>query len=684
MPLDFGKLMERIKKSKDSTRDRDWIRESFMTSSKDIDDVWSELRFYSSAERKFNDTSIGGSLACNNKTQYTRYCDVRNGENSRIHAEEPSTSSDSFNVGLGQYYSEAIDDNTLPLFLSFGVPKFNSIFGFFSSAIDEPTSQVAKHVAGKAWYQVGKEVGHVISGYLALTFKLYGLAGVIIYSTQAAKKILFGTTQHQYYYFKPGMHVYWTSVNMLVTQVSIEMGMVSPKLSGSTGDNLGSKAKVSASDVKLVNDTFGDIMGDDALIDVRKIVGRAQRMLNVEIANSVAMNEKENISEGDWSKFLYSKIKDETKEGAKSFGTFLSTVLSGKELYQIKEIKVKEGDTPGDILENEVKNFVDAEGGLASVIIDKVKAAQKDLEQYYKVAREGGSMYSIFNVEYIGEQTRTFESTYKDIPTQGAINTMGGAAKDINFSTAGMNIVGAGIDQAISAGIGLLEGSATSVTFGASNVLSALIGGGFIEMPKMWDDSTISAQEYTFKMVLSQPYNHPMAKLHKQVIPMMMILGGSLPLQAGEASYVSPFLCQAFMRGQLNINLGMITNVNITSNIGNVGADSDGMSLGYTVEFTITDFSTMLRAPISSMHHETIISTFNEENAMGRFITTLGGRDLFTTRYASRSASMRWLKSKHELGIITDASYIGTMAAGLTYPLTSVFIGEGKENILNM
>jgi hypothetical protein len=682
MAVDFKQLVKRLKEDKSNVRDRDWIRHSFMVGGKDVDETWTSLRFYSSGDRKFSDTSLGGSLACNNKTQYTRYSDVRNGSNSRMGATEPSIYADDYNVGMGLYYSEAIEDNTMNLIMSFGVPKFNSLMGFFSSAIDEPTSQVASHVAGTAWYQKGKLVGHVISTYLALTFKFYAIGGALIYGIQAAKKIVFGTSQYQYYYFKPGMHVYWTSVNMLVTQTAIEMGLATPELQSTKGDNVGASAKMKGSDVKELNEVFGDLMEPNGLIDVRKLVGRAQRLMNVELENSRAMNELGSASQGDWEKFIYSELKDTTDETSKAFDTFLSTVFSGKELYQRKKIDIKEGEEPGNIIENEIKRFVDADGGLVALAIDKVKAAQKDLEQYYKAASIGGSQYAIFNVEYIGEQTRSFDSTYKDIPTQEGINTMGGAARAVQFSTAGGNIIGAGIDSLIGAGVQLLEGAASSVTLGASNVLTALIGGGFIEMPKMWDNSTISAQEYTFKMRLSQPYNHPLSKLHKQMIPMMMILGGALPLEAGAASYVSPFLCQAFMKGQLNIDLGMITQVTITTNVGNVGTASTGNTLGIVLEFTITDFSTMLRAPISSLHHNSIISSFNEENAMGRFLTSLAGRDLFTSRYASRGASMRWMRTKVKLQAMVSPEYIGMMAANYTYPLTSVFIGDGVGNVL--
>jgi hypothetical protein len=63
MAVDFKQLVKRLKEDKSNVRDRDWIRHSFMVGGKDVDETWASLRFYSSGDRKFSDTSLGGSLA---------------------------------------------------------------------------------------------------------------------------------------------------------------------------------------------------------------------------------------------------------------------------------------------------------------------------------------------------------------------------------------------------------------------------------------------------------------------------------------------------------------------------------------------------------------------------------------------------------------------------------------------
>ena len=69
-----------------------------------------------------------------------------------------------------------------------------------------------------------------------------------------------------------------------------------------------------------------------------------------------------------------------------------------------------------------------------------------------------------------------------------------------------------------------------------------------------------------------------------------MLLAGILPLSTGKASYTSPFLCQLYDRGRLQIRLGMIESLSITRGTTNLAFDKHGQALGIDVTFSVVEF----------------------------------------------------------------------------------------------
>jgi len=61
----------------DIVKDSSWIQNSFLATNDEIDVSLSIKRFYTSADMKFTDSSLGGGFACNPMTQFTRYADIR-------------------------------------------------------------------------------------------------------------------------------------------------------------------------------------------------------------------------------------------------------------------------------------------------------------------------------------------------------------------------------------------------------------------------------------------------------------------------------------------------------------------------------------------------------------------------------------------------------------------------------
>lgn len=106
-----------------------------------INSLDTDNTFYTNASTKFVDTGIGGHIVCNPKPQFCRYGDPRN--KGRVHSRNDVSPTDtSGNYGMGEFYSKAFDDNSEKLFIEAGVPEFNSLFSFYTRAIDINTATV--------------------------------------------------------------------------------------------------------------------------------------------------------------------------------------------------------------------------------------------------------------------------------------------------------------------------------------------------------------------------------------------------------------------------------------------------------------------------------------------------------------------------------------------------------------
>lgn len=251
--------------------------------------------------------------------------------------------------------------------------------------------------------------------------------------------------------------------------------------------------------------------------------------------------------------------------------------------------------------------------------------------------RDGGA-YAIFNVDYQGSVSESFSNSVSDIQSSGLTKSIAQGARDIRFNLGG-GLLATGVGQVVDAVKNFAMAGLEKVSFGLSNVVASILGGGYADLPKKWDDSDFSFPQLTYTMTLVSPYGNPISQMQNIYIPLAMILAGALPLQAGKSSYTSPFLCSVFNKGVQDVRLGMITSVNITRGVTNLPFSRTKRMLSCEVSFTVTDLSTRLVAPINSSPWKTLFSlNWDDDTPTGIYLATLASRDLFTNKYmASRT-----------------------------------------------
>lgn len=645
--------------------DREWLRSVFMISGADLDPMDAANRYFSSAELKFTDTTMGGNLGINSRPQFTRYCDIR--AKGRRSDRKKVTIQEKGSFGMGEYYSEAIDDNSLNLFLEFGVPKFNSLFNFFSRSIDPQASIIARTGSSSIAYDVSKIAGK------AAVFLMLPVISVTIWGIKALADIVLGDSPFNYYYLNPTMHTYWATVNSIVMQMTTELGILIPSfMPEKTTNGIGMPMKIDQEDLKEMHKIMPDVIGSDNYIDAFAIATRAQAMANKQLDLEKQIYESFIDSEEGAKSYVKNTVGTKVEDmRGRSFKQWMESLMGdGEWLYKPKDDKQKPTATtaPLTLDEKTILSTVDeATDNYKETEDEKSEGWFKKFGKYFNSARLGGGGHAIFKVDYVGSVNESFSNSVTDVPAASFINSIGKSAKEIKFSLAGGNIVG-GTDNVVEAAKNVATGALDGATFGLSSSLATLFGDAFIDVPKMWDDSSVSLPRLSYTMQLISPYGNVMSQLQNIYIPLAMILAGALPLATGKNSYTSPFICKAFLKGMHNVQLGMITDLSITRGTSNLAFNKQKRVLAVDVSFSITDFSQLMTAPIdNSMFGMGINSGLDDNNVFGRYIATLASRDLLTDMYTLPKAKIRLSRLRYKLDQNLSASFWAFRGGNFAY-----------------
>jgi hypothetical protein len=640
--------------------DKDWVNFRFMAANKDLDKLDQYNRFFNSSLSKFTDTSLGGNIAINPRVQYTWYADIRHG--GRWKRNRVTVKDNDGGYGLGRYYSEAIDDNATTLYMEFGIPRFNSLLDFFTRAIDGKDSYIAKHGRMPSGaYDVTRIAGSI------LTFTFFPLVSTIIIGLKTVASLATASSGNNFnfYYFERAMHMYWSSVNVILTMFATELGILVPVLDKTQGKAgaMGLPAKFDESVVNDMRRVFGShetgkLFWGTNYIDAFAIATRQQR-----IANLMMVAEYEKFRDSgptDEDLIGYVTDQDHTKplyargEGTMNFinsyitfDSYLQNIVNGNGSLWKKVWPVEDENTNHDNKATapapQSPTTGKPEGNYYSRNIDgswsDLVRSQSEIDYdstfistFDSTLRDGG-LYLCLNVDYQGPVSESFSNSIGEIGTKDAIKSVAKGVHDMRFNFAGGNIANE-LDKVKNAAMSVVTGVLEGATFGLSNVIMTVLGGGYVDIPKKWEDSSMSLPSITYKTRLISPYGNPVSQIQNIYLPLACLLAGMLPLSVGKTSYTSPYLCTIFNKGVQDIRLGMMTSLSIERGTSNLGFNSLKRALAIDVSFTVTDFSTLLTAPINQSIFSSAFSVnIDDDMPLNRYIATVASRDIITNKY---------------------------------------------------
>ena len=227
----------------------------------------------------------------------------------------------------------------------------------------------------------------------------------------------------------------------------------------------------------------------------------------------------------------------------------------------------------------------------------------------------------------------TQQSTFK-----GMLDNASSAMKEIAFLTNSGGVDESGIQKLGETVIkevgGLLGDVAGKITSGAGSLVERItsfgqniVKGDNISMPDIYSGSSRTAS-ITVTIPLKCVYGNKYSYYFDYLVPLMHLLALAMPRATGANSYTSPFLVKVFMKGVINCNLGIVTDISITHD---ENMNADGLYMGGTVTLNITDlYPDMAMTPASHP------AMFVNNSSLIEYLATQCGLNLLENKFSTK------------------------------------------------
>ena len=227
----------------------------------------------------------------------------------------------------------------------------------------------------------------------------------------------------------------------------------------------------------------------------------------------------------------------------------------------------------------------------------------------------------------------TQQSTFK-----GMLDNASSAMKEIAFLTNSGGVDESGIQKLGETVIkevgGLLGDVAGKITSGAGSLVERItsfgqniVKGDNISMPDIYSGSSRTAS-ITVTIPLKCVYGNKYSYYFDYLVPLMHLLALAMPRATGANSYTSPFLVKVFMKGVINCNLGIVTDISIAHD---ENMNADGLYMGGTVTLNIIDlYPDMAMTPAS---HPVM---FVNNSSLIEYLATQCGLNLLENKFSTK------------------------------------------------
>lgn len=576
--------------------DKDWVRSIFMINQEEIESIPENLRTWSSADVKFQDTALGGSLVINPLPQPCVFTDP-------VSSTHWLKTFNANNDGLSPYFSEAFDDNYRIVTFRFGTLAFTSLTGFlFNMYHPGAAAMINKGIIDKALFTIGRIVGKGVQ-LITWPLQLLGFLG------KAATFVMRKPTS-RYAYLKPNMPLYWSSVQTIVNHFITDLGLVFRRSDvlddkDSEGNVIKNKDLTPTNEqVSAMRKMWPNIYGENGpmqnfltgalgamgfddrrgQVDVFVVATRAQRLAHARYQALEEINDRTNAKLNVKDLFIQA-YNDKGGRNIQTISEYLRNwTEQGGSMYSVNRWTPEGTNNKDEIGDAPKEKNIDNQG-----FFDFLKSELRD-----------GGAYISFRVDDTGSVSETFSNSYRTSQLMEKINSTSSSSRSTFFDMAGGNIGDDIVSNTVESVVGGVKSLAEGLISGIG--LEGLLvagGGGTVSMPKYWESSEAQLPKPSYQFTLKARYANNMSRFQDIYFPLACILAACLPVSVGKHSHSNPLYFEFYDKGRMQSRLAAIDSLTITRGDGNMGFTPGGHLMSLNVSFGIVPMEEIIAMPIT-------------------------------------------------------------------------------------
>lgn len=547
----------------------------------------------------YTDTRVGGNDAINPYWQFNRDDDIV--PNLLV---VPNVSGGGEDYGMGRVYSERYDSLQQILWLCMGVAEFTDLISFYIDAGDGSAAEVMNK--GSIFGLGAKVLQIALKGTIwAFTFPI--VAPFWLYRWL---KRVDGHRVTKYYWFLPSMTLYYEFINTMLSYLAVGMGIY-PLFMAKRMDH----TKV------LSEETIAEKGYDNysATFD-----GWGQNLNNVKYANETGIPEL--LQDGPDIFVIMNRRarawqKNREKITTRELLLATNTEESARRLFS----------KYGEKYTYELGKEADAKP-IWTKVAGKASEKAKNLYSNIKSTMFGAGDFVGFRIERSSNASESISNETGPTSIASKLNSIAQQARDEYEDSMGGNVImrmvnnlvgGEDVGSALSKvakGIAVRTGASLASAVGVGDIGAILThGNGFLDIPDVWKNSSFN-KSYSFTIDLYARYGDPVSIYQSIYIPLVLLLGASLPRAIGSSMYTSPFLIKAFCKGQFAIPCGMVSSIDITRGKEEHGWSNNMLPTQVSVNISLKD---MTPAMFMGMQDIGLFDTMSRNENLHEYLDTL-------------------------------------------------------------
>lgn len=570
----------------------------------------------------FRDTRVGGNDAINCTWQFCKDDDI-------IY---PVTSTEPYdgvgmNNGLGRVYATTTEPNSQICWFTFGVPFYTALATFYKNSFNDELIELNNSGTTSV------KLGAIFAGTFKLAVHIVLLP--IRFLGYWSKSTRNRYPVNRFYELRACMPLYYKYVDSILAEWLIGVGLYNN--GNPNGDNTGLTTDPDdrwdkKRDVKF-KDIYSDIKHSNSWTASPEYVPDALRATGASIwdilrRRALVVYGHSADSAGSYEAFsnTYKKYMDAT----------FSTDGNG-EIVDSNALKEDWRKKYESYLDDQGKDNSYGTGGStagSSSINPFSDNGGGDWAASFESSALGASQFIGFKITKGVDASESFSNSTSPSSFAEQFNSKvrETTAMKNNLAVGGESTSNTGIDfldTIINSGAGLLKGTidalGNALDIGVADMAKAVVTGAYIDIPEMYDSSSFSTS-HSINLQLRSPYGDYISIYQSIIVPLALLLAGSLPRAGGSDSYMQPFLCRCYCKGMFSIPMGIIDSLSIRRGSSEFGWTYNNLPTCIDVSLSIKDMSPIMYLQINDDYFQGL---FVQDNAFKEYMLTLSGLGLW-------------------------------------------------------